>query len=371
MTNSETPTTHLPTGTAVLSGNEVAAVTGVRRLATIERITETAPIPDADAILRARVRGWDVVVRVGEFTAGDHCVYFEVDTLLDVTDERFAFLAARGVRTDAADHSGHVLRTARLRGQYSQGLALPVAAFPELGPVGDDRVGEDVTGVLAVRRWDPPLPAELSGTVRGMRPSWIPATDEERVQNAAGILDAEADWIATEKIDGTSTTFWVTGDDHGTCSRNLDLMEQPTTMLWRLAAELNVHERLRASGLGERVVLQGETFGEGVQGNPLRIAGRRFAAFTLLVDGAEVPRGDWPDWMSELSVPVHDLTFPATVDEALAQVDSLRSLVSPGRQVEGVVWRAGDRTHVTTADGARLRASFKVISNRYLLKHDR
>jgi hypothetical protein len=84
-----------------------------------------------------------------------------------------------------------------------------------------------------------------------------------------------------------------------------------------------------------------------------------------------VPRGEWPEWIAELSVPVHDLPFPATVDEALAQVDPLRSLVSPGRPAEGVVWRAADRTHVTTADGARLRASFKVISNRYLLKHDR
>jgi RNA ligase (TIGR02306 family) len=342
-----------------------------RRLATIEQVTLVAPIADADAIVRARIRGWDVVVRKDEFTAGDLCVYVEVDTMLDVADPRFAFLAPRGVRTDAAGNKGHVLKTARLRGQYSQGLALPVAAFPELGPVGPDRLGEDVTAALGLRKWDPPLPAELGGVARGMRPGWIPATDEERVQNLAQILTGEADWVATEKIDGTSTTFWVTADDSGVCSRNLDLLDQPGNTLWKLARQLDAHARLRASGLGERVALQGETFGEGIQGNPLKVRGHSFAAFRLLVDGVEVPRGEWPAWVAELSVPVHDLPFPATVDEALAQVETLRSKVSPDRPVEGLVWRAADRTTVTTADGERLPASFKVISNRYLMKNDR
>jgi RNA ligase (TIGR02306 family) len=249
--------------------------TAGRRLATIERIAELAPIPGADAIVRARVRGWDVVVKKGEFGPGDVCVYFEVDSLLDVTDARFEFLAARGVRTDGEGNSGHVLKTARLRGQYSQGLALPVVDFPELGQVDATRAGEDVTAVLGILRWEPPLPAELAGTARGMRPSWIPGTDEERVQNVAQILTAEADWVATEKLDGMSTTFWVTRDDHGTCTRNLDLIEQPSSQLWRLGATMDVHERLRASGLGDRVALQGEAFGAGIQKNPLRIDGHR------------------------------------------------------------------------------------------------
>jgi hypothetical protein len=47
-------------------------------------------------------------------------VYFEVDSLLDVADPRFAFLAPRGVRTDPQGRTGHVLKTAKLRGQYSR-----------------------------------------------------------------------------------------------------------------------------------------------------------------------------------------------------------------------------------------------------------
>ena len=340
-----------------------------RRLATVETIAEIAAIPGADAIVRARIRGWDVVVKLGEFQAGDPCVYFEVDSMLDVEDARFAFLAPRGVRTDVDGRKGHVLRTVKLRGQYSQGLALPQSSFPELANANP---GDDVTEALDVVKWDPPLPAELVGQVRGTRPSWIPATDEERIQNLAAILACPADWVATEKIDGTSMTVYVDPEAgiEGVCSRNLDLLPADSSTLWRLAREHDVHTRLAQTFPGSRVVLQGEVFGAGIQGNPLKLRVQQFAAFTLRVEGREVPRGDWPDWVTELSVPVRaELSFPATVDQALADVDGLKSVVARDRPAEGVVWRAADRASVELPDGKVVRASFKVISNRFLLKH--
>ena len=115
-----------------------------RRLATIETIASISPIPQAEAIVRARVRGWDVVVKKDEFLPGDTCVYFEVDSMLDVSDPRFEFLAPRGVRVDENGREFHVLKTARLRGQYSQGLVVSTELFPELGEMSLSRVGEDV-----------------------------------------------------------------------------------------------------------------------------------------------------------------------------------------------------------------------------------
>jgi RNA ligase (TIGR02306 family) len=343
-----------------------------RRLATVETISEIAPIPDADAIVRARVRGWDVVVKKGEFEPGDACVYFEVDSMLDVEDERFAFLAPRGVRTDADGRKGHVLRTAKLRGQYSQGLALPLSAFPELASAVP---GDDVTEAIGVWKWEPPIPAELSGQVRGMRPSWIPATDEERIQNLAAILHCPGVWVATEKLDGSSMTVYVDPDTnvgpiHGVCSRNLDLLPAESNTLWRLAREHTLHDRIREEFPGRHAAIQGEAYGAGIQGNPLKLKDQRFAAFTLRVDGREIPRGDWPAWLRELSVPVRgEFEFPATLDQALADADGMKSAVSPDRLGEGLVWRAADRTQVQLADGSLVRASFKVISNKFLLKH--
>ena len=102
-----------------------------RKLVTIREISNIQPIPDADAIEVATVGGWKVVVKKGEFSIGDLGLYFEVDSFLPETDERFQFLMKSGVRTFEGER-GHVLRTARLRKQLSQGLILPLQLFPEI-----------------------------------------------------------------------------------------------------------------------------------------------------------------------------------------------------------------------------------------------
>lgn len=350
-----------------------------RRLATLARVVSVSPIENADAIEQIRVRGWDVVVKKNEFTSGDWCVYFEVDSLLPTKDPRFAFLAARGERTDAAGNVGHVLRTARLRNAYSQGLVLPLSELSanELNAAGvdlervEEHEGADLTDVLGVIKWEPALPANLAGQVRGKLPSWIPTTDEERIQNIPGILSArDVSWVATEKIDGTSTTFFVEGtEDEGVCSRNYSLTPSEGNTLWRMAERLDVFTLLRSLNLGTRISLQGETYGEGIQKNPLQVKGHHFAAFTLRVDGKEVPRTEWPAEITALSVPTHDFSFPESLDEALAQVETLKSVISPKRAAEGLVWRAS--TAEVSVGEKRTRASFKAISRKYLLKNDR
>lgn len=340
-----------------------------RALATIERIVDVGQIPDADAIERVRVRGWDVVTKRGEFNIGDLCLYVEVDSLLDVTDHRFAFLAPRGVRTDSEGRSGHVLRTARLRKQISQGLVLPLGDFPELD--GYD-ISEDVTGKLGIVKWEPPIPASLAGIVAGPWPSWIAKTDEERLQNIPQILSIKGiEWVATEKIDGSSCTIFVDADTDGVCSRNLNLAESPGNTMWRLAREMKLHNLLRSMlkpWHGDRIAIQGEVYGEGIQGNPLRVAGQHFRVFNLAVSAeSSIPRDRWPEWIEALSVPVLDLAVPASLDEALTQADSLRSAIGKDRAAEGIVWRGRDATWLMDEG---VRASFKVLSNKYLLKHD-
>jgi RNA ligase (TIGR02306 family) len=363
-----------------------------RKLATVETVTAIRAIPDADAIECARIRGWDVVVKKGEFAAGERCLYLEVDTLIDVTDPRFAFLAPRGTRTDMDGNTGHVLKTARLRGQYSQGLALPLTDFPEItGPDGLTLpAGADVTGLLPVTLWTPPLPANLTGHAYGRIPGWIPVTDEDRLENNPHLLTArEHIWTATEKLDGTSTTVYVNphaGDTtdltpshwrgiRGVCSRNYDLAYDPEQTQWRLALDADLHTRMADTWPGQQAVLQGETIGESIQGNPLRVTGQRLVLFTVRVAGRELPRAEWPDWVLQQAVPTYpDLEFPSTVDDAVIQVDGLTSRYTPGQPAEGVVWRADTATvrGGDTPDSVwTARGSFKVISRRYLLKHDR
>ncbi len=177
-----------------------------RRLVTVETITALTPIPNADAIESASVRGWNVVVRKGEFSIGQAVLYFEIDSALPLSDPRFAFLAARGTKIldpgTETERVVHRLKTARLRGVYSQGLVLALTDFPEvtgllqnqplpslLGASADDLATYDWAGLLGVHKYEPPIPLSWAAQVVGEFPSFgaMRKTDSERVQNLTGV----------------------------------------------------------------------------------------------------------------------------------------------------------------------------------------
>lgn len=341
-----------------------------RRLVTVETIAQIDEIPDADAIEAARVRGWNVVVKKGEFAVGDPVVYIEVDAALPLSDERFAFLAARSSKMFEGE-AVHVLKTARLRGVYSQGIVFPLEAFPELR---DAPHGSSLDGLIGVRKWEAPPPAGMA--VLGPFPAFLQKTDAERVQNLddetweAIQTEAEA-WRPTEKVDGSSLTAWRTADGvlH-VAGRNWELDPTTYNVYWVAAASAKLTDRL---GIGEWV--QGEVAGVGVQGNPLKLANLRLVTFGFgtfdaenpsIVTTTRTPMDAWPDWVAALAAPRYDIALPATVDEAIAQVENLKSLLGPGRDAEGIVWTRVDGKRIAGLGG---RPVWKSISARYLTKH--
>lgn len=94
-----------------------------RKLVTIRTVSAVLPIEGADAIEVVQVDGWKVVVKKGEFSPSDKCLYFEIDSFLPDGVEAWQFLVDKqpkifnGVK-------GHKLRTIKLRGAISQGLVL-------------------------------------------------------------------------------------------------------------------------------------------------------------------------------------------------------------------------------------------------------
>ena len=161
----------------------------MRKLASIQRIWKIEPIEGADRIELAHVLGWQCVVNKDQFKPMDVGVYFEIDSFLPVRPE-FEFMRASSYKKTDIMGEGFRLRTMRFRGQISQGLLLPVSQFPELPADAD--VGDEVTELLGVRKWEIEERATTGGTVMGTLPYDIPHTDETRVQEEPELIKAFA-----------------------------------------------------------------------------------------------------------------------------------------------------------------------------------
>jgi RNA ligase (TIGR02306 family) len=331
-----------------------------RKLASIRKISNLLPIEGADKIEVATIDGWKVVVAkdVGH-KVGDLVVYCEVDSFLPIKPE-FEFLRKSSYKKMSDGTEGFRLKTIRLRGVVSQGLVLPLSIIEYTNV--EFEVGMDVTNLLGIVKYEPPIPAELAGKVKGLFPSFLRKTDEERIQNLSSEYELfkENTFYVTEKLDGSSSTYYFNDGEFGVCSRNLELLETEGNTFWKVARELDLENKMKDFGVN--ISLQGELIGEGIQGNPYKIKGQTVKFFNLFdIDLQEYHSlSVFKETMRVLgldTVPILDTSFklPETIDELLKYSEQ-KSVLNPDFDREGVVIRSTDR-----------KISFKVISNKFLI----
>ena len=106
----------------------------------------TKPIPGADNIELIGVLGWQVISKIGECPVGSKVVYIEIDSLVPEEDERFEFLRNKKFKVKTMNTGK------KLGNVISQGLAIPLSEFPELG---DPEIGTDVTEQLGIKYYVP------------------------------------------------------------------------------------------------------------------------------------------------------------------------------------------------------------------------
>jgi RNA ligase (TIGR02306 family) len=352
----------------------------MRKLASIQTIAAIEPIPGADAIEKVQILGWWLVAKKGEHRVGDRVVYCEIDSLLP-EQPAFEFLRASSYKPAQTNVAGEVvlragfrIKTIRLRGQVSQGICFPLSILP---PGTPSDVGTDVTDALGICKWEPPMPTQLKGRVRGPFPGFLPKTDETRVQVLPDVLLRHRGkrFYLTEKLDGTSFTAFHRQGAFGVCSRNLWLDETDTSnVLIQLAQQLRLADQLAALAqeLGHAVAIQGEVLGPGIQGNKYALKGLQLRVFNVLnVDTHRLL--DLDAMQAALAkinlemVPLLGLlTLEQSVDELIALAEG-ESVLRPGVPREGIVLRPLCEEQDETIGG---RLSFKAINPRFLIKYD-
>ena len=350
----------------------------MRKLASVQQIEALFPIEGADAIEVAKVLGWNVVVKKGEFQVGDHVVYCEVDSLLPER-ESFEFLRPSCFKSAIVEggvelqHAGFRIKTVKLRGQVSQGICFPISILPD-GVHG--AVGDDVTDALEIVKYEPPVPTALAGRVKGPFPGFVSKTDEIRVQVLEETLERHRGktFYVTEKVDGSSFTAFLWNDDFGVCSRNLWLDEaDQSNALCRMARQLELEAKLRdvKSQQGFHAAIQGELIGPGVQGNKYRLPQLELRVFNVvhLDEGKLLEHESMLQLVESLglaNVPqLGTMELDHTVDELVALSQAKSQLADVQR--EGIVMRPLAEEYDPDVGG---RLSFKVINPKFLLKYD-
>lgn len=246
----------------------------MRKLASIQKIVSVSPIEGADSIEVAQVLNWKCVIKKGEYKVGDKVVYIEIDSILPERPE-FEFMRKHNFR----------VRTIKLRGQVSQGLVVPLSI---LGQDGDLPEGTDVTEILGIKKYEPPIPIN-STDIKGVFPSVIPKTDEPRWQLITN-LDVIKNAIGnerlyiTEKLDGQSATFFRYKDSEGNwkegwCSRNYELHMKENTPHWIINEKYKILEGIKK--IGSNIAVQGELIGNKIQGNKYKVSGYDFYVYNM------------------------------------------------------------------------------------------
>jgi RNA ligase (TIGR02306 family) len=347
----------------------------VRKLASIQRVIALDPIEGADRIEVASVLGWKIVVQKGLYQVGDLVVFFEIDSFLPVAPA-YEFLRKSSYRVTKDLGEGFRIKTCKLRGQISQGLLFPIAELEGLRHQPREE-GDDVTELLGVRKWEPNAQVLLSGAAAGNFPSYIPKTDEPRVQNLTREKQAwsEDTFVPTIKEDGSSMTVFVGFDDVddgniwrvGVCSRNWEVKDEDNNTYWKVARDIGLVAALQQMGIG--VAIQGELVGPGIQKNPAGYDKLHFKVFNIWLIGES--RYATPAERHAMIVSINTL-FKTNIEE----VETLSGLVAgianestldvfikqantlTGQEVEGIVFKSVQHPE----------CSYKYINPNYLLK---
>ena len=361
----------------------------MRKLCSIEKIEWLRPIEGRDFVELAGVLGWQVIVKKGEFSVGDLCVYVEIDSQLPEKPE-FEFLRPKKFR----------IKTMKLSGVVSQGIVFPLTILPAREMPYE--IGEDVTELMGVVKYEPQedddkwwkdLRAEPvkkkwyqklplmrfewyrkrfgPKKTRGNFPSFISKTDETRIQAAPWMLDDdEMYWVATEKVDGTSGTFAVVRQKHKfrkdtfeyiVCSRNMRL-QRDGSVYWKVFDKYNLSDvLLTLLGSHDWVAIQGECIGPKIQKNKYKRTEPELYAFNLVYPDGRRPSIQAKNLLNGHGVPFvpivwEQFTLPSSVEDMIALAHGKSALSNTLR--EGLV--------VRSVDGKK---SFKAVDPEFLLKY--
>lgn len=341
-----------------------------RKLVTVRRIVSIDPIPNADQIVLAKVDGWQSVIKKDSFNVGDLVFFAEIDSILPFAPW------SEFLRDKKNPEKPIRLKTCKFKGTLSQGVILPLSIIDNKAPIVE---GEDYTQLLGVVKYNPPIPSNMNGKIKGNFPSHIiPKTDSERLQNLwkeeflneiHGTL-----FVARFKEDGTSFTAFYHNGEVGLCSRNLQLdLSDSNNIYVQMFQKYNLENLFKMHN--HNIAIQMEIVGPGIQKNKSNLSEKEIRVFDVYdIDSQKYFNYDDLAWFCRH----HDLPQVKTLTDIFVFDKNKHNLEymlnmtkqvydNTNNQIEGLVYTPIIEKHSFHMN-SRLR--FKVINPEYLLDNE-
>lgn len=374
-----------------------------RQLVSLQHIDDIVPHSNADNLEIAIIKGWRCIVPKGQFSPGEQVVYFEIDSLIPVSEEfeflrKYSYVNKEWMLQETGMSEGFRIKTLKLRGEISQGLV--VKAPYDI----DDKV--DLESYYGVKKYEPPsVPSSVTsrqGT--GRFPSFIIKTGETRIQNKLHevMADKECMYEVTRKYHGCSFTIYAKLKSeftflervkikfcelfnlkykpiykYGVCSHNVERdLKLGDSVFSDFALNCGVLEQLKAyidkniDDLPE-IAIQGELCAPYLQKNHHGLTHEVLYVFNIFditnqryllpLERREVYDAIFGEEYNSKHVKHATVEYITQIgnrslDTILGMSDFM---LSSGKPNEGLVWKAMDKDF-----------SFKVINNNFLLMED-
>jgi hypothetical protein len=247
---------------------------------TKEKIKTISPIKDADRIELASLEGMDFqfVIGKGQFTIGEECLYFPVDSLLPAP-----LIEKLGLTGKLAGKEMNRIKTVKLRGQISQGIVSKTDLIP------NDLKPEEITNYLGVTKYEPPEiicdNAKLLPLPDGLSAYDIESADRH-VDVAQLLMDQEV--VITEKLEGTNFSTFANSGEIMVNQHNKTIIpiggDEHT--FWKVAKRCRLTEfalQLNKK-YGKPAAVYGEMIGPGIQDNIYKLKEHEVRMFDIKVN---------------------------------------------------------------------------------------
>lgn len=327
-----------------------------RKLASVQEIIKIVPLENDQHLEVAKVLGWEIVVNKNEFNVGEKVIYFEIDSQLP--DDRWC---------KDMEFYDYRVNSVIVSGKLSQGLIKPITLIKNHE---NFNIGDDVTEILEVCKYDEEEKSQNRIDKGEFPVHAVPFSDEPRVQSEPKYLELfkNKPYVATIKYDGTSSTYLLNPDDEDelwVCSRNQLIDPKKKNDYWKIAEKYKIKEKLQKF---PDYAIQGEIYGPGIQKNLLGVKDKMLAVFTIYSKSQRrcLDYDEMVEICEKLELPFVKVLergecFNYTIDELFELVKG--NYEGTSNQREGIVFRLTRNWY-----RPNVRASFKIISNDYLVK---